>query len=218
MPVLTVSNLRHAYGTRVILDGATTSIEAGEKVGLVGRNGQGKTTLMKAIIGTLEPDGGSVQLQRGARVGYLSQHVDLDPEDTVREAAERAFTTLHDLHARAAKLYEEMAAAEGDALERLLKQQARIEAEIEAAGGYAIDHKIDAMLHGLGFSDAQFTQAVGSLSGGQKGAPRARAPAARGTGRPAARRTDEPPGHRWPSVARGVPRRGLQRGRHRREP
>lgn len=168
MPLMTVSNVRHAYGTHVVLDGATMSIESGEKVGLVGRNGSGKTTLMKVMTGALAPDTGSCQVQRGARVGYLSQDPTLSPDDTVRDAAEGAFAELHALHMKANALYEEMAVAEGDALERLLKQQAKVDAEIEAAGGYAIDHKIEATLHGLGFSDAQFSLKVSKLSGGQK--------------------------------------------------
>src|SRR5262249_35283036 len=73
------------------------------------------------------------------------------------------------LHVQAHHLYEQMAHAQGEALEKLLKQQAKIDSAIEAAGGYAIDHKIEAMLHGLGFTDAQFELKVGSLSGGQKG-------------------------------------------------
>ena len=62
-----------------------------------------------------------------------------------------------------------MASASGDALDALMKRQVRLEAEIEAAGGYAVDHRIDAMLHGLGFTDEQFTSSVEKLSGGQKG-------------------------------------------------
>ncbi len=169
MSLLTVTNVHHAYGTNVVLDGATCAIEAGEKIGLVGRNGQGKTTLMKIITGMIEPDGGAVQLQRGARVGYLSQEPDLDPDDTLRDAAEAAFAELHALHVQSHEIYEQMASAEGDSLERLLKKQARLDAAIEAAGGYAIDHRIDAMLHGLGFSDEQFGLKVAVLSGGQKG-------------------------------------------------
>lgn len=168
MPLLTVSNVHHAYGTHVVLDGATVSIEPGEKVGLVGRNGSGKTTLMKVITGNLSPDAGICQLQRGARVGYLSQDPSFDSNDTVRDAAEGAFAELHALHLKANALYEQMATAEGAELDRLLKQQAKVDAEIEAAGGYAIDHKIDATLHGLGFTDAQFSLKVANLSGGQK--------------------------------------------------
>src|SRR5262245_52212418 len=124
---------------------------------------------MKVMTGQLSPDSGTVSLQRSARAGYLSQDPNLDPDDTVRDAAERAFTELHDLHVQAHQLYEQMSEAAGEALEKLLKQQAKLDAAIEAAGGYAIDHKIDAMLHGLGFTDDQFTLKVSALSGGQKG-------------------------------------------------
>ncbi|MDY7109470.1 MAG: ABC-F family ATP-binding cassette domain-containing protein [Planctomycetota bacterium] len=169
MSLLTLANIRHAYGTQVVLDGATVSIDPGEKVGLVGRNGSGKTTLMKVMLGALEPDRGSIQLQRSARVGYLSQDPDLEPDDTLRDAAERAFAQLHELHVAINEVYDQLASASGEETDRLLRKQARLEAEIEAAGGYAIDHKIDAMLHGLGFVDDQFTLKVRDLSGGQKG-------------------------------------------------
>jgi ATP-binding cassette subfamily F protein 3 len=169
MPLLTVVNLHHAYGTQVVLDGATVSIEAGEKVGLVGRNGCGKTTLMRIMQGRLKPDSGSVQLARGSRVGYLSQDPAFDPQDTVRDAAEGAFAELHRLHVELHHLFDRMAAAGAEELPGLLKKQAQLEARIDAAGGYAIDHRIDATLHGLGFTDAQFGLGVASLSGGQKG-------------------------------------------------
>ncbi len=169
MSLLTVSNLKHSYGTLIVLDGATCAVDTGEKVGLVGRNGQGKTTLMRIIVGALEPDSGKVQLQRNSRVGYLSQHTELDPEDTLRDAAELAFSKLHELHVKAHEIYDAMATAQGEELDRLLSRQAKLDAEIEAAGGYAIDHRIDAMLHGLGFTDDQFGLKVSVLSGGQKG-------------------------------------------------
>jgi ATP-binding cassette, subfamily F, member 3 len=169
LSLLTLTNVQHSYGTHPVLTGATVSIEAGEKVGLVGRNGSGKTTLMKVMTSQLKPDSGQSLLQRGARAGYLSQDPNLDPNDTVRDAAERAFAELHDLHVQAHALYEQMAHTTGDELDRLLKQQSRVDAQIEAAGGYAIDHRIDAMLHGLGFTDAQFALKVSALSGGQKG-------------------------------------------------
>jgi ATP-binding cassette subfamily F protein 3 len=169
MALLTVANVKHQYGTRIILDGATLSIDDGEKIGFVGRNGSGKTTLMRILRGDLVPDSGSVQVARNARVGYLSQHPDLPTDLTVREAAGMAFKELFDLHRSLDAVYESMATAEGDELGKLLKQQVRLESAMEAAGGYAIDHRIDAMLHGLGFVDEQFSQNVGSLSGGQKG-------------------------------------------------
>ena len=169
MPLLTVSNIHHAFGTRVILNGATLSIEQGEKVGMVGRNGTGKTTLLSAIRGDLQPDKGTVQVQKGVRVGYLGQHQEMEPGDTVRSAAERAFEKLHRLHQELAGVYESMADADGVELDRLLARQAKLENEIASEGGYAVDHLIDGTLSGLGFTSEQFNQPVETLSGGERG-------------------------------------------------
>ncbi|MEE9131072.1 MAG: ABC-F family ATP-binding cassette domain-containing protein [Phycisphaerales bacterium] len=168
MALLSLANVHHAFGNHVVLDGVTMSIEPGQKIGLVGRNGSGKTTLMKVMLKELAPDAGAVQVQRSAGVGYLSQDPEFDPTDTVREAAERAFANLHDLHVQIKAVFEDMAQATGDELEKLLRRQAALESKIEATGGYAIDHKIDATLHGLGFPDDQFGLNVQVVSGGQK--------------------------------------------------
>jgi ATP-binding cassette subfamily F protein 3 len=167
MPIATLSNVRHGFGTHIVLDGATVSIEPGEKVGLVGRNGGGKSTLMKLVAGIWQPDSGSVALQRGARVGYLSQDPKLDPADTLRHATARAFEALDQLHRDMEALYDEMAQPGAD-VDALMKRQAKLEEAIERAGGYAIDHKIDETLHGLGFTDEQFTTPVAKMSGGQR--------------------------------------------------
>ncbi|MHC4809287.1 MAG: ribosomal protection-like ABC-F family protein [Planctomycetota bacterium] len=169
MSLLTAANVRFRHGTRTILDGATLSVEAGEKIGLVGRNGSGKTTFMNVLLGRLEPDDGQVSFQRGMRMGYLTQDPELDPEETLRGEAESAFAELHRLHGEMHEVYDRMATADPAELEKLLARQARLEGEIEAAGGYAVDHRIDATLHGLGFADEQFTLPVRGLSGGQKG-------------------------------------------------
>ncbi|MCZ6851563.1 MAG: ABC-F family ATP-binding cassette domain-containing protein [Planctomycetota bacterium] len=167
MPVISLSNVHHAYGSQVVLDGVAASIEPGEKIGLVGRNGSGKTTLMRVMLGEISPDSGAVQLQRGAGVGYLRQDPAFDPNETVRDAAEGAFAHLHRLHQQLHDVYEKMTAASGVPLDRLLKRQAALDGQIKAAGGYAIDHKIDAALHGMGFMDEQFGLATAVLSGGQ---------------------------------------------------
>ena len=168
MPVLTATNLKHAYGEDIILDGCSLSIEPGERIGIVGRNGEGKSTLLKALVGVLVADSGEVSLAKGSRVGYLSQDPKLDPDDTLKDCAERAFEELHALHDELKQIYDDMGHAEGDALDKLLARQVEVEEKIERAGGYAIEHKIDATLHGLGFTDAQFDVKVGGLSGGQK--------------------------------------------------
>ena len=168
MPILAATNVRVHYGTDVILDGVSLSVEPGERIGIVGRNGGGKTTLLKAIVGAIKPDGGEISIQKGKRIGYLKQDPDLDLEETLRDSAEGAFAELHRLHGQLHRVFDEMATAQGDALDRLLKDQERLEARIESAGGYVIDHKIDATLHGLGFTDAQFAIRCEDLSGGQR--------------------------------------------------
>jgi len=157
-----------SYGDRRVLDGVSLSVETGERVGIVGRNGGGKSTLMRVLAGRLKPDGGSVNLASGHRAGFLTQDPELPAGETLRGAAEGAFAELHDLHRRLDVVFAEMERAKPEELERLMKKQERLEREMEQAGGYAIDHKIGAVLHGLGFSDAQFGIPVEKLSGGQR--------------------------------------------------
>ena len=167
MGLLTLANVSCAFGTQIVLDAVTVSIERGEKIGLIGRNGCGKTTLMRVMQGDLQPDAGTVQLARGAVVGYLRQDPDFAPDETVRDAAEGAFAKLHQLHLEIDAVYHDMAEASGEQLDRMLTRQARLETEMEAAGGYAVNHRIEASLHGLGFTDEQMDLKTSVLSGGQ---------------------------------------------------
>ncbi len=167
MPVLTGTNLALSYGEVEILKGVSIAVEPNEKIGMVGRNGSGKSTLLKVLAGMLEQDSGTVVVGQGARVGYLHQNHNLHPQDTLHQAAGRAFAIVDELHAKLEAVYHKMEGASGDALEKLLKEQARLDKAIESAGGYANDHKIDQVLHGLGFTDEQFGILVKDLSGGQ---------------------------------------------------
>jgi ATP-binding cassette subfamily F protein 3 len=170
MPLLAATNLQYSIGTRALLAGASFSIEAGERIGLVGRNGTGKSTLMKTIAGEITPDSGEVSLQRGCRLGFLTQDPVLDPDLTLRQEAGKAFIELARLHADLDAVFHKMESVTDDVeLERLMKRQADLQHRIESSGGYAVDHRIDAVLHGLGFTDAQFRIPVAGLSGGQKG-------------------------------------------------
>ena len=172
MPILSATNLKYSIGTRVLLDGVSLSLDAGQRVGLVGRNGQGKTTLLKILAGKLQPDSGTVNLQRGCRAGYLSQDPVLDLSKTLHEEASTGLEELGRLHEQLDALYHEMSephAQEPETLERLLKRQDELQHRLEQLGGYAVEHKVDAVLHGLGFTDAQFGVPVSGLSGGQKG-------------------------------------------------
>ena len=172
MPLLACANLKYTIGTRTLIDGASFSIEAGERVGLVGRNGCGKTTLMRLLSGRLKPDSGSVSTARGARIGYLTQDPELDHSKTLREEAASGFAQLIKLHAELDALFHDMALPENSAphlMERLLSRQSDLQHQIESMGGFAVDHLVDQILHGLGFTDSQFSVPVSALSGGQKG-------------------------------------------------
>lgn len=169
MPILSCTNVEHRYGDQIILAGVSLSVEAGDRIGIVGRNGEGKSTLLKALGGILVPLKGIIAIQKGCRAGYLQQDVVLDMNDTLFGAAERAFERLHDLHEEQHLIYDKMATAQGDELQKLMDRISDIETQIETMGGMETEHKISEVLHGLGFTDAQFTQSVKGLSGGQRG-------------------------------------------------
>jgi len=167
MPILAATNIELAYGDRRILDAVSLSIEPGERVGMVGRNGCGKSSLFKVLTGKLKPDAGTVSIQGGAKAAYLAQEHDFDTSRTLREEAAAAFSHIEDLETELHDVFEAMGEAEGDGLEKLLRRQETIEKRIDAGGGLNTAHRIDTVLHGLGFSDSQFGVPVAGLSGGQ---------------------------------------------------
>jgi ATP-binding cassette subfamily F protein 3 len=168
MPLVTASNLRVTLGAKQVLDGATFGLEPGERVGLVGRNGCGKTTLLKILCNTAKMDSGDVSLQRGVRLGYMAQEHRFDVGDTMRTAASKAMAEADQAKIALDAVFEAMATAEGDELQRLFDRQVELEEAIERGGGWSSDHLVDAVLHGLGFVDEQFDIPVTGLSGGQK--------------------------------------------------
>ncbi len=168
MALLTINNVHFSHGSNKILNGITLSIEPGERIGVVGRNGTGKTTLLRIVSGDAEPDEGRVQIARGSRIGYLLQDPVFDPDETVFSVAETAFAELHATHDALNKIAEQMGDAAGDSLDQLLAQYATLERDMERLGGYTVEHKIHEALEGLGFPVDRFTQKVGGLSGGER--------------------------------------------------
>jgi ATP-binding cassette subfamily F protein uup len=152
--LLSVSELRLAFGLQAVLDGATLSVLPGEKVGLVGRNGCGKTSLFRILAGETQADSGEISLRRGLRVGYLPQEFQLDGERTVRENIEAGAADLLEWIRR----YE---AGEGSEAEL-----AALQHDIQHADGWHLTARVEAAASALG--TPSLDAKVGPLSGGEK--------------------------------------------------
>src|ERR687894_3003764 len=162
-----LSDVHKSYGSQDVLRGASVQINPGEHVGLVGRNGAGKTTIFRLITGEETPDRGDVVRARGLNLGLLEQHVDFEPGVTVHEAALAAFKNLqqieHEMHA----LEHRMAEAPED-LDAVLERYSDLQHEFERAGGFEYAAKAEAILQGLGFGRETWSLETEKLSGGQQ--------------------------------------------------
>ncbi len=166
MSLLTVSNVGKDFGPQRVLETVNLRVARGEKIGIVGKNGGGKTTLLRLLIGAETPDAGSVRVARGVRIGYLAQAADLDQTRTVRQEAETALNALLDAEARLRETEALLAERPDD--EDALDAYAAARDRFEFAGG---DHARDNLLGALvamGFEDADLDKPVSVLSGGEK--------------------------------------------------
>ena len=170
MPLISFHNLSLYYGAQRILHSISWGIDTGRHVGLIGANGAGKSTILKLLTGELSPDEGDLSRQSGLAIGYLTQDPHFTPAHTVLEEAITGFETIHTLETQLRKTEQHMEAAHANVeeTERLLVRYGRLQEEYEQAGGYAYHHRAEAVLHGLGFSDADLALSVDVLSGGQK--------------------------------------------------
>ncbi len=167
--MLHVSNVSKWFGDHCILDGVSFTLNAGERVGLVGPNGCGKTTLLQIIAGRQAPDTGSVRFTRSSVcVGYLEQGLTHAPEQTVAQVLFSAQGRLAELRQQMSKLGARLAQAKGDEQQLLLKEYADAQTLYEADGGYEVMHRMQAILDGLGLGGTDTDQLVETLSGGQK--------------------------------------------------
>jgi len=158
--MLTVSHLSKTYADVVVLRGVSFNLNPGDRVGLIGPNGCGKTTLLQLIVGREAPDGGSVFIDPATRVGYLEQGLDYSPDATLADA-------LRDPRAEAAEEVERMAHALADDPARLLAYQTAID-RLEALGGYPDPGARAIVLAHLGLGDVPPDTPIAVLSGGQK--------------------------------------------------
>ena len=165
MSLVTINNITKRYDPDIILDDISVAIAPEDRIGLIGRNGCGKTTLLKIIGGILTDFKGDVVLAKGKRIGYLSQEPELERDCTLRQEMLKVFEERLALEDKMLMLAEEMEAQETP---HLLQQYARIHEQHERLGGYDYEHRINRVLGGLGFSEQDFNLPVRVLSGGQK--------------------------------------------------
>jgi ATP-binding cassette subfamily F protein 3 len=168
MPIATLTNIEKTFGQRVLFDKVNLNIYRGERIGLVGDNGTGKTSLFKVLVGEMTPDAGAASVNRSIKAGYLRQDPEFDPQNSVIDEAELAFAELHALSHRLREIEHEMAGLAGEALEKVLAKYQKVQHDFELAGGYAWRHKLEATLLGIGLERAIWEQNVMTLSGGQR--------------------------------------------------
>jgi len=169
MSLLVVNNLAKSFGPNDIFSNVSFEIPHRARIGLVGPNGIGKTTLLRILMGLEEPSAGQIQRAKGIRLGYLPQNATLDSEKTVWQECLGLFTDLIEMQARLAEMEHALGTETSDqALEAVLETYGRQQHEFERLGGYTYETRIRQTLTGLGFARADFERPLWQLSGGQR--------------------------------------------------
>jgi ATPase subunit of ABC transporter with duplicated ATPase domains len=168
MSLLSVQNLTHGFGDRAIFNDVSFRLLKGEHIGLIGANGEGKSTFMNIITGKLEPDEGKVEWAKRIRIGYLDQHAQLKQGMTIRDVLKTAFQYLFDMETEMNELFAKMGEATPEELEGLLEETGTLQDALTNNDFYIIDAKVEEIGRGLGLDDIGLDKDVHDLSGGQR--------------------------------------------------
>ena len=147
--ILDVSNLSHGFGDRAIFNNVSFRLLKGEHIGLVGANGEGKSTFMNIVTGKLQPDEGSVEWAKNVRVGYLDQHTVLEKGMTMRDVLKSAYSFLFEMEARITEICDLLAEADETQMAELLEEMGTLQDLLDSHDFYVIDSKIDLLLYFL---------------------------------------------------------------------
>ncbi len=168
MPLLRVDRLKLMYGATEVLSDLTFQVEPRQRVGIVGANGSGKSSLLKAISGDVIPSAGSLTLAPRTRTAYLAQELEAGPHESVYADALHSRPDILSLRGRLEGLEAAMAGASGAEQAVLVEDYGEIQHEYERLDGYAYDNRVAEVLHGVGLTEADQALAPGALSGGQR--------------------------------------------------
>ncbi len=168
MSILNVTNLTHGFGDRAIFNNVSFRLLKGEHIGLVGANGEGKSTFLNIVTDKLMPDEGKIEWAKNVRVGYLDQHSVLEKGMSIREVLKSAFSYLYDLETKMNSLCNQMADAEPDMLITIMEEFGTIQDTLDSNNFYIIDAKVEEIGRALGLDAIGLDQDVTELSGGQR--------------------------------------------------
>ena len=168
MSLLNVVNVSHHFGGRQILKNASFRLLKGEHVGIVGANGEGKSTFINIILGKELPTEGKIEWAKHLDIGYLDQFSTLTKGKTIRDVLKEAFSHMFDLENQIYKNYELMAEADEDRMQELLDEIGEMQSTLEQSGFYMIDAKIEEVSNGLGLQAIGLDKDVSELSGGER--------------------------------------------------
>lgn len=167
MSILEVKHLSHGFGERTIFEDVSFRLLKGEHIGLVGANGEGKSTFMSIVTGHLQPDEGKVEWSKYVTAGYLDQHTVLEAGMSVRDVLRTAFDELFKTEARINEIYMSMA-DDGADMDALMEEVGELQDRLESRDFYTLDAKIDEVARALGVMDFGIDSDVTELSGGQR--------------------------------------------------
>ena len=168
MSILTVEHLSHGFGDRAIFDDVSFRLLKGEHVGLVGANGEGKSTFFNIVTGKLAPDEGKIQWAKNCRVGYLDQHTALKPGQTMRDVLKSAFSYLFNMEDRMNEICDLLGSAGEEEMTALMEELGEIQDMLTMHDFYMIDAKVEEVARALGLLDLGLDREVSDLSGGQR--------------------------------------------------
>ena len=168
MSILNAENINHSFGGRQILEDASFRLLKGEHIGLIGANGEGKSTFLKIITGEMTPEQGKVEWCRHITYGYLDQYSTLEKGKTIRDVLRDAFSHLSELEAEMLKIYDKMADASEDELADMMEEVGEMQEILDSSGYYTVDTKISEYANGLGLGEIGLDRDVTELSGGQR--------------------------------------------------